>query len=59
MTRDDCRKRRYRDRIAALLALAGTGRRKRTRKQETRAYRCPACKGWHLTSQPKGRTHAA
>lgn len=53
-----CRKRRYRDRIAALLALAATGRRKHARnpKQETRIYRCPACKGWHLTSQPKGRT---
>ena len=53
-----CRKRRYRDRVAALLALATTAKRKHARnpKQEARAYRCPHCKGWHLTSQPKGRT---
>lgn len=43
---------RYRDRIAALLALGridnvDPGRR------ESRVYRCPQCRGWHLTSKPK------
>lgn len=41
---------RYRDRIAAQLALATidtTG----PKRRETRAYPCPACRGWHLTSQ--------
>jgi hypothetical protein len=48
-----CRKTRYRDRIAAKLALARIHHNDEpTRpKQEQRAYRCPACKGWHLTSQ--------
>lgn len=43
-------KHRYRDKIAAHLALAridaGHGNRR-----EQRAYRCPDCRGWHLTSQ--------
>jgi hypothetical protein len=47
-----CSKIRYRDRIAALLALASTGRAdQRREKNEVRAYRCPDCRGWHLTSQ--------
>ena len=43
-------KARYRDGVAAKLALAridpGDGRRR-----ERRAYRCPHCRGWHLTSR--------
>lgn len=46
-------KQRFRDEIAAKLALAvirrkGKGSRPKT---ERRAYRCPLCGGWHLTSQ--------
>lgn len=47
-----CGKRRYKDEIAAKLALAtvqhtdGSGR----PKLERRAYRCPKCAGWHLTA---------
>ena len=45
-----------RSRIDALLALASTGRNGQRRpKEEKRAYRCPECKGWHLTSQPRPR----
>ena len=48
-----CGKRKYRDRISALLALASTTQNRKARgKDETRAYHCPICKGWHLTSQP-------
>jgi hypothetical protein len=49
-----CFKIRYRDEIAAKLALAsirhqdGSGR----SKTEQRAYRCPQCRGWHLTAKP-------
>lgn len=48
-----CTKVRYRDRIAALLALANARHRDGSRraKLEQRAYRCPACRGWHLTSR--------
>jgi hypothetical protein len=48
-----CTKVRYRDRIAALLALASTASKKHTAREKTekRVYRCPRCKGWHLTSQ--------
>ena len=49
-----CRKRRYRDRIAAELALATSGKRRHARRDadEVRAYRCEICPGgpWHLTS---------
>lgn len=48
-----CSKQRFRDEIAAKLALAeiqrkGKGSREKT---EQRAYRCPDCRGWHLTSR--------
>lgn len=44
---------RYRDRIAAQLELAMVGHRRHERriKYERRAYPCPQCHGWHLTSQ--------
>jgi hypothetical protein len=48
-----CKKRRYRDKIGAMLALASTGSGKKTRraKDEKRYYKCPDCFGWHLTSK--------
>jgi uncharacterized protein with PIN domain len=54
MSRVNCVKVRYRDRIAALLALTRTSDERRP-KAERRAYRCPYCRGWHLTSQARGR----
>lgn len=42
-------KRRYKDNIAALLALSSTNR---AGRPERRAYRCPVCRGYHLTRQP-------
>lgn len=48
-----CRKVRYRDRIGALLALAAAERSESIRRREVRAYPCPKCKGWHLTSKGK------
>jgi hypothetical protein len=47
-----CSKVRYRDAIAAKLALLSTQRNQQRRsKDERRAYRCPDCRGWHLTSK--------
>ena len=48
-----CSKRRYRDDIAAKLALAKIARKDSgaREKNERRAYRCPKCRGWHLTSR--------
>ncbi len=47
------RKVRYPDRIAALFILSQTGARHGRRpKDEVRAYECPACSGWHLSSRP-------
>ncbi len=48
-----CRKQRYRDRVSALLALAEIKQADNVRrpKQEGRAYWCPRCKSWHLTSK--------
>ncbi len=54
-------KRRYRDELAAKLALADIDRRRRgtgrelDRRHETRAYACRACSGWHLTSRATAR----
>jgi hypothetical protein len=47
-----CVKTRYRDRIAALNALAKIGRHdERGPYAPCRAYACRYCHGWHLTSQ--------
>lgn len=43
---------RFRTEVDAMLALA---RRAHRDKGEIRQYRCPFCKGWHLTSQPERR----
>ena len=48
-----CRKHRYPDETSARLALATIIRKDKTHrpKTEARAYRCPRCRGYHLTSQ--------
>lgn len=53
-----CSKYRYRSEIGAKLALANIRHTDSSRrpKQEQRAYRCPACHGWHLTSNPLRKT---
>lgn len=43
---------RYRDKLGAKIALAKAQGKDHG---ESRAYRCEFCRGWHLTSQPKGR----
>lgn len=48
-----CGKVRYRDRIAAQIALANTRQHRSAKRNEARAYRCPRCRGWHLTSRRK------
>jgi hypothetical protein len=57
--RDRCRqsgKRRYRDHREAVKAVQGAKRSREegnARAKAVRAYRCWACHGWHLTSQPE------
>lgn len=41
---------RHRDRIAALLVMATSDNARRP-EREQRAYRCPFCRAWHLTSK--------
>ena len=53
-----CRKRKFRDEVAAKLALATIHRKDNANRadREQRAYRCPECRGaWHLTHQEKRR----
>lgn len=52
-----CQKVKYRDRIAALLAMASVKRQDKSHrsKVEARAYFCAKCRGWHLTSQKRTR----
>jgi hypothetical protein len=48
-----CKKRKYKDTVAAKLAMASTALKDHRRiKNETRIYRCHRCKAYHLTSQP-------
>lgn len=49
-----CGKIRYHDRVAAMLALAKAQRSPSRRRHESRAYHCPKCDGWHLTSKRRG-----
>lgn len=44
-----CGKRRYRDRVGALFALS----QHQGDRAPLRAYVCPHCHAWHLTSQTK------
>lgn len=48
-----CKKVRYRDEIKAKLALAQIQAKDRPHRDrvEKRAYHCPTCRGWHLTSR--------
>lgn len=48
-----CRKLRYPDQVSALLALAVLQRQDKAGHNERRAYLCPHCHRWHLTSQEK------
>jgi hypothetical protein len=45
------RKVRYRDKLGALIALSSTQSNGKARRDEVRVYRCPDCRGWHLTSR--------
>ncbi|WP_143549021.1 hypothetical protein [Rhodococcus sp. ACS1] len=55
-----CNKAYFEDEIGARLTLAMIHRKDGSRREklETRAYNCPNCGGYHLTSEPE-RTHAA
>ncbi|WP_306369114.1 hypothetical protein [Nocardiopsis sp. CC223A] len=50
-----CGKRWFKDRISAELALAAIRHhgRDRSDRMPRRAYECPDCRGWHLTSKPE------
>ena len=55
--RGHCRKRRFHDHEQAVDVLHQiAGKRSRSdnsaKRRELRAYYCPRCTGWHLTSQP-------
>jgi hypothetical protein len=51
LNRCPSKKKGYRDKIGAMLALAETTRASRgSDRDEARYYRCPKCSWWHLTS---------
>ena len=67
---NDCGKTRYPDKKAALSAINYRARRRhdhghgrhntsrRGKEKALRAYPCPDCRGWHLTSNvPRGPRH--
>lgn len=47
---------RFRDKKSALevlhAAVAAAALNPGSRRREQRAYKCPHCRGWHLTSRP-------
>lgn len=45
-------KKRFRTKIAALGRASGELRKRDCETATFRAYECPICKGWHLTSKP-------
>jgi len=45
-----CKKRGYKTRVDALLALVSTQRSKSNNREEKDVYQCPYCRRWHLTS---------
>lgn len=51
-----CKKRKYKDKISAMLALSSckfNSRKGGNNRNETRIYFCPICKTYHLTSKVK------
>jgi hypothetical protein len=48
-----CAKVRYRNNLDARIALAKLRAQDKSGHTERRAYRCPECKAWHLTSKGK------
>lgn len=48
-------KRRFHDKVEATAALHVLQNKSTRQVQPTRAYECPKCKGWHLTSQKENR----
>lgn len=57
-----CEKRRYRTEEAAQVELANVqlfARLNGAKRIPIRAYRCPYCNGWHVTSQPRIQDDAA
>ena len=55
-----CGKTRYRDQLAAQIALARIARHDERRATAPfRAYPCPHCHGWHLTSQEQKTERAS
>lgn len=50
-----CHKIRYQTEIDAKIALSSAtyaaAQRSDEKRKEVRVYRCPRCKGWHLTKQ--------
>lgn len=51
LTKKKCKKIKYRDKIAAMLALAQCRNAIKGKRQECKIYFCPECKTFHLTSQ--------
>jgi len=44
-----CKKKKYKDKISAMFALAKCKNNKKGKRQETRIYYCEECNCWHLT----------
>ncbi len=44
-----CKKIKYKDKIAAMFALAKCRHAIKGKRQETRIYYCKTCHSWHLT----------
>lgn len=53
-----CSKVKYRDEIAAKLALVKIQRQDKPGHQESRVYQCERCRKWHTTSKEFREPHS-
>lgn len=48
---NNCNKKKYKDKLSAMIALASCNSKHNKHRMETRYYWCNICKAYHLTKQ--------
>lgn len=48
-----CKKKKYKDKLSVMIALANCQSKGNSKRMETRYYWCEECKAYHLTKMPR------